>query len=119
MPEDGRALVGRECSRITIDAYAPHLVLHFLSDAAPQRIEIGAPFVLEHDGAGQRFEIEGAPSLLGAAAAVVGRKLLAAGIDDSGALSLKFDGQMAIRVNNVGVEPWWIADEVVGVEHKP
>jgi hypothetical protein len=38
-----RQLVGRECSRITIDRYDPPLVLWFLHDGPMARVEISAP----------------------------------------------------------------------------
>ena len=100
-------LVGRECSRITIDAWSPIVVLWFLYGGPTGRVEIDAPFFLR---AGERTETlapEGEREALAPVMRLIGQSVVAAALGEEDALHLEFSGDLVLDVPGGSDETWW------------
>lgn len=116
-------LVGRTCSRITIDRYSPLLVLTFLYDGPEARVEIDAPFRFA-DASGSRLLDPGSDRpALAAVLSLIERTVTLAVAAEDGSLHLEFGGGVSIdvaRPDDIS-EPWWfhVYDGVDGPTPEP
>jgi hypothetical protein len=102
-------LVGRTCSRITIDRYSPLLVLTFMYDGPEARVEIDAPFRFA-DASGSRLLDPGGDRPASAPVlSLIERTVTLAVANEDGSLHLEFGGGVSIDVAQLDdiIEAWW------------
>lgn len=105
-------LVGRTCSRVTIDQWSPPLVLWFLLDEPVSRLEIDAPIRLTIEG--QHHVVDPAvASSMGPVLQMIGRTVTGATNGPEGDLRLEFGTDAMLEVDAAGAsaEDWWFAEE--------
>lgn len=102
-------LVGRTVSRVTVDRYAPPVVLWMMYDGGPAaRVEINGPFEWTVGAITTRLD-PGQAADVGPVLACIGGTCTGANETDDGTLILEFDGDRRIQVPSEGdlTEPWW------------
>lgn len=102
-------LVARTCSRVTIDMYAPPLVLWFLADGPAARVEINVPFRLRIGPDEWSLDPLGELGAVAPVLSLMGRTVIVALARDDGGLYLEFTDDAAIDVEQPegDIEPWW------------
>lgn len=101
-------LVGRVCSRITTDLYAPPIVLWFMYDGPTARIEINARFRLQVGQEEWHLNPSTDPAELGPLLSLIERRVTEAVAGEDGSLHMKFSDTAAVYVpaSESAIEPW-------------
>jgi len=101
-------LIGRECTRITFDAYDPPLVLWFLDEGPVARVEISGPLTLHVAGVAHDLDPTAELGGSGALLLLVGRRVKLAQVRDDEDLYLEFVSRASLEVRGgSSTEPWW------------
>ena len=101
-------LVGRLCTRVTVDVYAPPLVLWFLYEGPTARVEISGPFDVSINGNLSLLDPAADPGQLAPDLQLVGREVTAATVTEGGDLRLDFSEGATVDVRGDPTsEPWW------------
>ncbi len=102
-------LVGRTCSRITIDRFSPQIVLTFLDDGPPARIEIDVPFRFEDASGSRLLDPGGDRTALAPVLALIGRSVTLAVASEDESLHLEFGDSVTLDIEqpDESIEAWW------------
>jgi hypothetical protein len=93
---------------VTVDRWAPPLVLSFLVGGEPLRIEIGGEFAFRTSGKAHRLDPEGQPFHLAPVLALIGRTVDRAEVSAQGGLQISFSGGYLVEVDErEGIEAWY------------
>jgi hypothetical protein len=111
-------LIGRQCTRLTFDAFDPPLVLWFLYEGPAARIEISGRLKLEVDGAAFDVDPEGALDSSGVLLRLIGQRVTAAEVQEGESLYLELSGGARLTVpGDSNPEPWFFhVEDDLGVE---
>jgi hypothetical protein len=93
---------------VTVDRWAPPLVLSFFVGGEPLRVEIGGEFVFRTGTTSHRLDPEGEPSDLAPVLALIGRTVERARVSEQGGLQLSFSGGYLVEVDETkDIEAWY------------